>query len=112
MFWGKTVTFVEFPEKRQAMGCPSRGPLRGDNLKGKTRARGTVREDKRQVFPPRMRKQKDTPHLRKHLLPEYPNVRCLRPFTWVLDANRNPLIPYPILPPPSFLEVPPPACEI
>ena len=35
MFLGKTVTFVEFPEKRQAMDDPGKGPLRGDNLKGK-----------------------------------------------------------------------------
>ena len=35
MFLGKTVTFVEFPEKRQAMDVPAGSPLRGDNLKGK-----------------------------------------------------------------------------
>ena len=44
---------------------------------GKTRARGTVREDKRQVFPPRMRKQKDTPHLKNTCFQNIPAFDAL-----------------------------------
>ena len=37
MFLGKTVTFVEFPEKRQAMDVPA-GSLSGETTSRETRA--------------------------------------------------------------------------
>ena len=39
MFWGKTVTFVEFPEKRQAMDVPA-GVLSGETTSRENTCKG------------------------------------------------------------------------
>ena len=95
---------MEFLEKRQAMDVPAGGPLKGDNLKGKHmqghcsrgQKAGISAEDGRQKALHTFKTSASRTFRRS--MPQGIHLN--------LDANRNPLITYPILPPPSFLEVP------
>ena len=95
---------MESPEKCQAMDVPAGGHLKGDNLKGK-HVQGHCSRGQKAGISTEDGRQKA---LHTFKTSASRTFRCSIPQAIHLnsDANRNPLITYPILPPPSFLEVP------
>ena len=129
MSFEKQVTSLEYSERRQAMDVPAGAVSRenmctdlhakwpGISAASKGNKKTAQGQNHAAAYQPWALKGKhrhwgsdektrghSTPS--KHLFPEHSGVRCFRLFTWISDANRIPLIVYPILPPPSFLEVP------